>query len=199
MKLYHINGTCSLAIQALLEEVGEVYKLESVGSPQSEERARYRQINPKGKVPALQFDDGSLLTEFPAIAVYIGRLHQGRRLLGRTIEQEARIFELMEYIVSTGHMHGFARVKRPDRFSDDERDYPKIQSAGLVIFQECLDHCDRVLEGKEFACGELSIADFALLYIEHWSAAGNSGSLGANCERHYAMMRSRPGVAKVFS
>jgi len=198
MRLYHIAGTCSLGIQALLEELGEAYELASVGAPQSAERARYREVNPKGKVPALQFADGSLLTEFPAIALYLARRHPERMLLGSTPEQEARIFELMEYIVSTGHMQGYARIRRPDRFSDDERDYPKLRIAGLAIFQECLDNCEGALHGGEFACDALSVADFALLYIEHWSASGDVGKLGPRCRRHYDAMRRRPSVARVL-
>lgn len=198
MKLYHIEGTCSLGIQALLEEVGEVYELHSVSGPQSEERALYRQLNPKGKVPALQFSDGSLLTEFPIIAIYIARRHEKHALLGNAIEQEVRILELMEYIVSTGHMLGFARIARPDRFSDDERDFPKIQSEGRVIFQACLDHCEKALSGNEFICGCLSLADFALLYLEYWAVVKGEGSLGPNCQRHYQAMSHRPAVARVL-
>lgn len=198
MKLYHIPSTCSLAIQALLEETGETYELVPAGAPESEERARYLQINPKGKVPALQLDDGSLLTEFPAIAVYIARLHDNRQLLGHTPIEQARIIELLEYIVSTGHMQGFSRIMRPYRFSENEQDHPQIRSTGLAIFQDCLDLCDRVLEGREFACGKLSIADFALLYIEHWSASRDIGRLGDNCRTHYDRMKARPAIAKAL-
>lgn len=198
MKLYHIPGTCSLGIQALLEETGQSYELISVGGPNSPERAAYREINPKGKVPALDYGAERLLTEFPAVAAYIARSFQPA-LLGETAEQQARIVELLEYIVATAHMQGFARIRRPDRFSDLEADHPRIRQQGRVMFQECLDQIETMISADGYALGALSIADFALFYLAHWAADGEAATLGPRCRRHYERMRARPAVARILA
>ena len=41
----------------------------------------YRQLNPKGKVPALIRDDGSILTEYGAIAAWLALTNPDKKLL----------------------------------------------------------------------------------------------------------------------
>ena len=74
MKLFYFPGTCALGIHVILEDIGKPFELESVDL---RDRAQYKPpyvtLNPKSKVPALLRDDGTLLTEFPAIAWYLAR------------------------------------------------------------------------------------------------------------------------------
>jgi len=69
MKLYYAPGACSIGIHVLLEEVGKPYEAERVNLQQGEQyKPDFTAVNPKSKVPTLVRDDGSVLTEFPAIA-----------------------------------------------------------------------------------------------------------------------------------
>ena len=74
MKLDYSPGACSIGIHVLLEEIGKPYELEPVNL---REGAQFKPpctgVSPKGKVPALERDDGSVLTEFPVIARWLGR------------------------------------------------------------------------------------------------------------------------------
>ena len=69
MKLYYSPGACSLGIHLLLEEIGKPYELARLNLAEGEQRKPgFAAVNRKGKVPTLVRDDGTVLTEFPAIA-----------------------------------------------------------------------------------------------------------------------------------
>jgi glutathione S-transferase len=75
VKLYYATGTCSLSPHIVALEAGIPLDLERVdlrASPRvTETGADYAAINPNRYVPALQLDDGSVLTEGAAIALYL--------------------------------------------------------------------------------------------------------------------------------
>ena len=73
MKLYYKSGACSLSPHIVLLEAGLPFALEAVnlGTKVTDSGADYRTINSKGSVPALQLDDGRVLTEGPAGVQYI--------------------------------------------------------------------------------------------------------------------------------
>ena len=69
MKLYYAPGACSIGIHVLLEEIGRPYELQRLSFPDGEQhQPAFQAVNRKGKVPTLVRDDGTVLTEFPAIA-----------------------------------------------------------------------------------------------------------------------------------
>jgi len=74
MKLYYAPGACSRGIHGLLEEIGKPYETAAVKFAEGAQyKPEFTAINPKSKVPTLVRDDGSVLTEFPAIAYWLAR------------------------------------------------------------------------------------------------------------------------------
>ncbi|WP_206076981.1 glutathione S-transferase N-terminal domain-containing protein [Palleronia sediminis] len=74
--LYTMPGTCSLAPNiaiAWLDAPVEVHNM-AYGDHKRDE---YLAINPKGKVPAIRFEDGDVLTEAAAILAWLGAEHGG--------------------------------------------------------------------------------------------------------------------------
>src|SRR6185312_958282 len=69
MKLYYAPGACSLSPHIVAEEAGLALELVKVDlkAHTLDDGSDYHRINPKGSVPALALDDGTLLTEGPAI------------------------------------------------------------------------------------------------------------------------------------
>ncbi|HVN91410.1 MAG TPA: glutathione transferase GstA [Candidatus Binataceae bacterium] len=73
MKLYYSPAACSLSPHIVAREAGLAVDFEKVNlaDHKTEKGEDYSAINPKGYVPALRLDDGSLLTEGPAIVQYL--------------------------------------------------------------------------------------------------------------------------------
>jgi len=82
MKLFIKPGACSLSPHIVLEELGLPYETETVDfkSKKTASGADYLAINSKGYVPALLLEDGTLLTEGPAIVQYLADLKPEKKL-----------------------------------------------------------------------------------------------------------------------
>src|SRR4051812_11748102 len=101
MDLYYSPGACSLGIHVLMDEIGKPYGLKKVSLKDGEQyKPEFLSINPKAKVPTLVRDDGSVLTEFPAIASWLALTNPEKRLLPSDPEKHARTLEPMDYVVS---------------------------------------------------------------------------------------------------
>ncbi|MPY75563.1 MAG: glutathione transferase GstA [Alphaproteobacteria bacterium] len=75
MKLYYATGTCSLSPHIVASEAGIALDLERVDTRKTprvtESGVDFETVNPNLYVPALQLDDGSVLTEGVAIVQYL--------------------------------------------------------------------------------------------------------------------------------
>jgi glutathione S-transferase len=200
MKLFYSPGACSLGIHVLLEEIGKPFEpaLVSVRDG-SNRKPEYLALNPKAKVPALLRDDGVVLTEFPAIAVWLARTNPKVGLLPTDPDVEAQALEIMDYIVATVHMQGFTRVARPANFTPSEADIEAVKARGRELFAAGMDLLDKGLEGREFAAGDhFSVADAALIFVENWAPRADY-PLPANLAAHFARMKARPAVQRAFA
>jgi len=199
MKLYYMPGACSIGIHVLMEEIGKPYDLQKIdGANREQYGPDFVKINPKSKVPTLVKDDGSVLTEFPAIATWLARKNPDKNLLPSDADAEARALEAMDYVVSTMHMQGFSRMFRPVAFAPTEADHDKVKARGKEIMENGLALMDKALEGKEYVAGKFSIADAALFYISFWAAGRMKMTLPKNVAAHYARMKDRPAVKRTL-
>jgi glutathione S-transferase len=200
MKLYYAPGACSLGIHVLLEEIGKPYEVSLLNFREGAQyKPEFTAINPKSKVPTLERDDGSVLTEFPAIAFWLAATNPEARLLPPDAEGQARALEAMDYVVATMHMQAFGRMLRPGNFAPSEADAEAVKARGREIMEKGLVLMDRKLEGKDYVTGAFSIADAALFYVEFWCAARMGMTLPPNVAAHYARMKARPAVAAVLA
>lgn len=82
MKLYYAPGLCSLSPHIALRELQVPFELVKVDitAHALPDGSDYRRINARGYVPALQLDDGAVLTEVPAIVQYLADLNPASQL-----------------------------------------------------------------------------------------------------------------------
>ena len=200
MKFYYCPNSCALAIHIILEEIGKPYELELVNL---REGAQYKPpfitINPKAKVPALQRDDGTLLTELPAIAWYLARSNPAAGLLPESIEGEARLLELVDYMVATVHMRGFTRIFRTSAFTPTTADEPAVQQTGKEIITAGFKIISQSLGAKAYLLGDYSIADAVLFYLGDWAVRRVQMPVPDNIAAHTARMRARPAVSRALA
>ena len=75
MKFFYSPGSCALATHLTLAEADADYEAIRLDFAAGEQQGtKYLAINPKGRVPALVTDRG-ILTETPAILLYIAQVH----------------------------------------------------------------------------------------------------------------------------
>jgi glutathione S-transferase len=194
MKLFYAPGACSIGIHVLLEEVGKPYEGVAVNLREGAQfKPEFTSVNPKSKVPTLIDDEGTVRTEFPAIAYWLARKNPFANLLPDDIDLQARALELMDYCVATVHMQGFARLFRAPNFSPNAADEAAVKARGTEIVEKGFAALDKALEGKEYAVGKFSIADSALFYVEFWAKRVGI-ALPPNCAAHLERMLARPAV-----
>jgi glutathione S-transferase len=198
MKLFYAPGACSIGIHVLLEEIGKPYETEMVNLREGAQyKPEYAGMNPKSKVPALLKDDGTLLTEYPAITYWLAKTNPYANLLPDDIDLQAKAIELMDYAVSTIHMQGFGRQFRSSNFTPNPADEDAVKARGKDIAEKGFGLVDKALDGKDYAVGAFSVADTALFYVELWSKRVGM-TLPPNCAAHLDRMLARPAVQAVM-
>ena len=198
MKLFYGPGACSMGIHILLEEIGKPYEASKLDIRGGENyRPPFSELNPKGKVPTLQRDDGSVVTEFPVIAHYLAKANPEAGLLPQSAEAELRAAEAMDYCVATIHMQGFARQIAPGKFSPDDAQHDKVKAQGREMAAKGFAVMDKALAGKEWVAGDYSIADSALFYVASWGKRAGM-DLPPNVAAHLGRMLARPAVQRMM-
>ena len=198
MKFYMTPGSCSTGIHIILEELEEVFEAHIVNLPAGDHFAPgYVAVNPKSTIPALVRPDGSVLTEVPAIAYWLGRTRRRGKFWPADVENETRAIELMAYVAGTVHGQGFARIFAASTFVRDPTRHPAVQRQGCEIVERCFAILNDTMAGKPYVAGEFSAADPILFYVEFW--ADKTGiALPANLGSHYGRMLSRRAVRQVL-
>ena len=199
MKLYYSPGACSVGIHVLLEEIGAPYEKELINTREGmQHEPYYLAISPKAKVPALRRDDGSVLTEYGAIATWLARTYPALQLMPADAEGEARAIETMDYVVATIHMQGFTRIARPLNFTPNDADKETVQTRGREIYAKGLHLLNRALADRDWIAGTYSVADTAVFYVSNWSPRAGV-DLPAHVAAHFARMKARPAVQRALA
>jgi glutathione S-transferase len=143
--------------------------------------------------------NGSVLTEFPAVAWWLALTNPEKNLLPQDAEGQARALEAMDHVVGTMHGQGFGRMFRPAMFAPNEADHEQVKARGREIFEGGLKLMDARLAGQDYLLGgSFSIADAALFYVEFWAAARMGMTLPPNCAAHFERLKARPAVRRVL-
>ncbi|MES2141427.1 MAG: glutathione transferase GstA [Pseudomonadota bacterium] len=167
MKLFYKPGACSLSPHIVLCEIGLDFTLEKVDlvKKKTESGENYLSINPKGQVPALLLDDGSLLTEGVAIVLYLADHVPNCKLIAPAPNMlRYHTIEWLAYIATELHK-GFSPLfnqKTPD-------EYKSIVRGNL---EKQFNYLDLVLHDSQYLQGNsFSLADAYLFTILRWGFA----------------------------
>jgi glutathione S-transferase len=171
--LYYSPSACSLAAHIVLREVGAKFNLELVSVRDgATSQAPYLAINPKGRVPPLAIEGESrVLTELPAILVFVARQFPETTLLPAGLMQEARCLEWITWISVWVHSVDFGWLWRPGRSSRDGAHHETLTKQGLDVITDALKDIEAQLaDGRGWAVpGGYRIADPFVLVLYRWS------------------------------
>ncbi|AIN15091.1 glutathione transferase GstA [Yersinia pseudotuberculosis] len=191
MKMFYKPGACSLSSHIVLREAGLDFSIERVDlvTKKTETGADYLSINPKGQVPALVLDDGSLLTEGVAIVQYLADKVPDRHLIAPsgTLSRYHAI-EWLNFIATELHK-GFSPLFNPN--TPDEY---------KTIVRERLDkqfsYVDSVLAEHDYLLGKkFSVADAYLFTVSRWANALNLQiKERSHLDQYMARVAERPAV-----
>ena len=198
MKLFYAPGACSIGIHVLMEEIGKPYEAVRLDIRAGDtQRPPFTDVNPKGKVPTLQRDDGSIITEYPVIAHYLAKTNPSAGLMPKGEDAELTAASVTDYCVATVHMQGFSRVFRPANFTPSEADQEAVKARGREMVEKGYALMNKALEGKEWVAGDYSFADSALFYVEYWGKRTGM-QLPPNLAAHLERMLARPATQRML-
>lgn len=164
MKLYFSPGASSLGPHIALRESGMSFALERVSNKtkKTASDADYHRINHKAYVPALQFDDGTLLTEVVAIMLWVADQVPERHLAPSAGTMERyHVIEWLTFVSSELHKSIGALF------------VPAFDDGARRVFHELADRrlaqAQKLLGDRPFVVGEhFSVADAYLFNVLNW-------------------------------
>jgi glutathione S-transferase len=164
MKLFMSPGSCSLSPHIVLREAGLSFTTVKVNNKTKEMEGGgdFRAINPKGYVPALQLDDGSVLTEGSAVVQYLADQAPGSHLAPANGTMERyRLQEWLNFISSEVHKQ-FSPLFDPST-PDVTKQKQRERIAGRF------DWLNQQLGGKDYLMGKtFTVADAYLFAVVNW-------------------------------
>lgn len=190
LKLYYAPGACSLSPHIVLRETGTPFELvkTDLRAKKTEKGEDYLGKNPGGFVPALELEDGSVLTEGPVIVQYIAD-KAGKLAPAYGTTERYRMMSWLNFISSELHK-GFSplfNAQMPEEAKKISRDRLGLR-LGVI---------GRQLAGRDYIMGkEFSVPDAYLFTVLSWTKRPTGIDLSAHpsLEQFHARVGARPAV-----
>ncbi|MDX2168116.1 MAG: glutathione transferase GstA [Deltaproteobacteria bacterium] len=192
MELFFAPFACSLASHIAAREAGIELGLRqvSLSTKRTADGVDYLTIAPKGYVPALRLDDGTLLSENPVVLQYLADQRPEAGLLPAPGTRDRyAVLEWVGYISTEIHKGIFALIFNPASPEAAKQFARELAQKKLPLLAERL-------EGREFlATDRFTIADAYLIWALNLCAfAGISLDAWPALSTYLARMQARPSV-----
>jgi glutathione S-transferase len=200
-RLYYAPGTCALATHIALEEAGAPYEAVLVDfQSQAQRGPEYLAINPKGRVPALVIEGGTL-TETPALLCFVAQRFPGAELAPLADPFSlAQVQEFNSYLCSTVHV-AHAHRMRGARWADNAAAIESMKRKVSSNVTECFGLIEHKLLKGPWVMGEqYTICDPYLFTIASWiEGDGVDTAKVPRVMEHRRRMLARPAVQKAVA
>ena len=196
MKLFYSPGANSLAPHIVALEAGIDLKLQKVDvmTKTAKVEGDFWNINPKGSVPALELDNGEILTEGPAIVQYLADLKPETKLAPANGSwARTRLQEMLNYITAEIH-----KTFSPLFSSSVSTEVRKERTEYLIKRYTLLD---KQLAGKKFLFGDqFTVADAYLFVVTNWAKSTKVDlSVFTNLQAFQKRVAARPAVVAAMT
>lgn len=199
MQLYYANGTISIAPALALIEAGLDHDLVRVDFASGEQtKPDYLALNPKGRVPALVLEDGTVLTEAGALLEYIAASAPDAGLVPDEPAVAAHMRGVMYYLASTMHV-AHAHKMRGSRWADHADSHADMTAKVPETMRACADYVEAECLRGDYVCGDaFTLADAYLFVVCNWlSGDGVDVAAFPKITAHMARMEQRESVKSV--
>ncbi|MEM8774340.1 MAG: glutathione S-transferase family protein [Pseudomonadota bacterium] len=168
-ELYYADGSASMGVRVLLEEIGVQYELLQTTIDMDKPRpAEQLALNPNGWVPVLVWDNQAMY-ECAAITVFLCDRHPDSGLApGLNDPLRAVYLQTLVYF-SNSVQNAFQLTYYPDRFADTPGDEPSAERRGNRRLRETWGVIDRQIADNKWLLGDkFSAADIYLYMLTTW-------------------------------
>ncbi len=193
--LYSIAGTCSTGITVLLEKMAADFKV-----VQRDDTPNYKEIVATNQVPALELENGQIITEGAAIALYLLEKHDAA-FYSKTAEEKAEFNRWLMFNYATLHpaYSKMFAINFKLQVSDEEK---------TKLLQQLADQTstlwtiiDEHLGNQRFIMGdEPTIIDYLLTVYSSWNNnfPDTTITLGENVKRLINEVTALPEFAAAY-
>ena len=165
MKLYYSPGACSLSPHIVLNEAGLPFEKIKADTKTKvlPDGSDYRSVNPLGYVPLLELDDGTKITEGPAIVQYIADQVPAKKLAppNGTMER-VKLQTWLNFVTSELHK-GFSPLFNPSMPDEAKKIFRERLGTRFAYLDKHLASNDHLM-GKDF-----SVADAYAFVVSNWA------------------------------
>ncbi len=167
MKLYSGMGPNPQVVRMFAAEKGLDIPLVKLDLPAGENRQpAFLAKNPLGQLPALELDDGTVLTEITAICEYLEEIHPSPPLIGTTAAERAETRMWVRRIdlnILEPFITAFRAREGHELFKDRMKLIPQAVDDLRGIVEDNLTWLNTQMAGRDFVCGmRLTLADIML-------------------------------------
>lgn len=165
--LYTMPGTCSLSPNIAVAWLDAPVGIHNLNYG-DHKKPDYLEINPKGQVPALRFDDGDVLTEVSAILAWLGAAH-GKDGYARDTRLGRKEAEALSYMTSEVHA-AYGGHFGTGKFADSSAAQQEVKHKTYEKLSAHYQRMESILGGNggDWYLGERSFADTFLYVLTRW-------------------------------
>lgn len=203
MQLYNSIGPNPKMVRMFMHEKGIELPLVKVDLMGGENRREpYLAKNPAGQTPALELDDGTVITEITAICEYLDDVYKGKgpSLIGSTAKERAETHMWTRRIdlnIAEPLTAGFRYAEGLKLFQSRMRCIPEAADGLKAIARDKLAWLDKLMEGREFVVGSrFTMADVLLFSMLEFGKSVGQGIDPAlkNISAWYDRVAARPSA-----
>jgi glutathione S-transferase len=202
VKLYNSIGPNPHVVRMFMAERGiELPKVEVDLRGGENRREPYMAKNPTGQMPALELDDGTVLSEITAICEYLDETTPGLSLIGSNAREraETRMWtRRIDLNIVEPMVNGFRFAEGMKLFQNRIHTIPQAAADLKQVAQEQLAWLDKLMAGKTWVCGSrFTLADiFLYAFLDFGAAVGQKFSPELkNIDAWFARVKARPSAA----